>query len=554
MNDTDVPWIKARRRSRWLDARLVKLGRVGDHANRALGLLCALTRSGATRPQPRLHRLLHRVGVLDHDTRDALDAPRLERLPWGTRTVTAPAPPRPPGVDGMWPQEPVFHPDIYPAVLHLDRREAEDHMKANVLRYLGQVVSLTPHAAWRARRRPRVWPLDDAMFVRILTETSLAQHIRHTLSADDRVAFAAHIEGPADGYAKVDLSQVQPGPTLARVRLAPTVTLLHRGADGGYEARAIRVRDAVFTPTDGDAWTLARYQVLSGMHVQHTVIVHPRLHFPGDVINAVSRSVLPAGHLLARLIVPHTRLSLGLNRAVTHHRRSVLYNSQREIYTALPLETEGICAAVRVGRVGVEGSDAYPAYDFRGVGHDPRTRFGRYCHDWQSAFERFACEVTRQIPAGDPDVARWADAIHEWVPGFPDSRQISVGDSLGRAVGRYLATATVLHSADHHSYAAIPIEYLPMRVLVPTPDQQRPPKLDLSELVSAEDFFRHVLCHRMFFKPVVVESLDEVRYDFHERGAREAARSFRDEWTRLDARWASSGFPASYEIASSDQY
>lgn len=545
-----LPWVGAPRRARWIDARLTRLARVGDHANRALGLLSVLTRSGATRPRPALYKLLHRAGVLERDPASASDAPRLERLPWGTRSVAAPAPPRPDGVDGMWPQDPVFHPDIYPAVLHLDGAENRDHVRSNVLRYLGQVVSLSPRAAWRALAKPRVWSLDDALFARILTETSLAQHVRHSLCDADRAAFAGHLGGAPEGeLATVDLSQVRPGPSLPHVHLAPTVTLLRRAADGSYAVLAIRVEDAVVGPGDGDAWALARYQVLSGMHVQHTVIVHPRLHFPGDVINAVTRSALPPDHLLARLILPHARFSLGLDRAVTHHRRSVLYNSQREIYTPLPLETEGICAAVRVGRLGAEGREAYPAYDFRGVGHDTRTRFGRYCDDWQRAFERFACDATAGVTAGDPAVARWADAVARWVPGFPDGREVFEGDALGRAVGRYLATTTVLHSADHHSYAAIPIEYLPMRIRASASGA-----LDPSALVRAEDFFRHVLCHAMFFKPVVVESLDEVRYDFREGRAREAARAFRGERERLDALWAGSGFPASYEIASSIQY
>src|SRR6185503_4398063 len=123
--------------------------------------------------------------------------------------------------------------------------------------------------------------------------------------------------------------------------------------------------------------------------------------------------------------------------------------------------------------------------------HDPHTRFGRYCREWQDAFERFATLVTRRIPAGDPDVVRWADAIRDWVPGFPDGRRIFVDDCLGRAVGRYLATITVLHSADHYSYSAIPIEYLPMRIRVPSPDEH-PGQVGIADLVSAEDFFRHV--------------------------------------------------------------
>jgi hypothetical protein len=314
------------------------------------------------------------------------------------------------------------------------------------------------------------------------------------------------------------------------------------------------VRDAVFTRADGEAWSLARYHVLSGVHVQHTVIVHPRLHFPSDVVNAVSKTILPAGHCLARLILPHTRFTLGLDLAVSHHRRSVLYNSQREIYTGLPLETDGICAAVRLGRTGAPDAESYPEYDFRGIEHDRRTLFGRYCAEWQAAFERFACEVTHRIPAGDPDVVRWADTISAWVPGFPDGRRIFVGDGLGRAVGRYLASVTVLHSADHHSYAAIPIEYLPMRIRRPAPTGRGSGPIDLGNLVGVEDFFRHILNHEMFFKPVVVESLDEVRYGFDGEGERQAVRRFRDVQAELDERWGRSGFPVSYEIASSIQY
>ncbi|WP_317557767.1 hypothetical protein, partial [Rhodococcus erythropolis] len=246
----------------------------------------------------------------------------------------------------MWPQAPVLHPDIYPAVLHITSQEQTDHLRANMLRYLGQIVTLTPRAAWRAKMRPRVWPLDDALFARILTETTLAQHIRHTLSAEDRASFRACLDRPHEGFSRIDFSQVRPGPGMPGVRLAPTTTLLRQRKDGSYQARAIRVRDTVFTPADGDAWTLARYHVLSGVHVMHTLVGHPRLHFPSDVVNAVSKSVLPINHLLAQLILPHTRITLGLDRAVTHHRRSVLWTSPQEIYTPNALETEGICAAV----------------------------------------------------------------------------------------------------------------------------------------------------------------------------------------------------------------
>ena len=58
----------------------------------------------------------------------------------------------------------------------------------------------------------------------------------------------------------------------------------------------------------------------------------------------------------------------------------------------------------------------------------------------------------------------------------------------------------------------------------------------------------------MFFKPVIVQSLDEVRYGFQDSAAQRAVDEFRNEQIRLDKRWQNSGFPASYEIAGSIQY
>ena len=547
---SSLPWIQPPRDPTWA-RRLVKLSRLRDTANRALGVLLIMARTGPSRPRSWLYALLFRLGVLDEDPRLAPELPSLACLPWGARPVTAPPPEPPPGTDGPWPQAPVFHPGLYPAVLRLDQRDVEDHLRATALRYLGQIVSLTPRAAWRARVGPRVAPVDDALFSQILTETSLAQHLRHALRDADRLSFAAHVHADRE-YSTIDFSGVAPGPTLPGIELAPTVTLFERCGPGAFTVRAIQVDDTVYDPSDTERWPLARYQVLSGVHLQHTIIVHPRLHFPGDVINAVSRSVLPEGHVLARLIRPHTRYSLGLNRAVTHHRRSVLHNSQREIYAPLPLDSDGTCAALTLGREGMPDNPNYPAYDFWGVEHDEGTAFGRYCQAWQQAFEDFATEVTREIVAGDPAVLRWADAISEWVPGFPASDAIFVGDTLARALGRYLAAVTALHSGDHHSYASIPIEYLPMR-LRQAPQDPAPP-LSLRKLVGPEGYFRHRLCHQMFFVPVVIESLDEVRYEFLAPHARAAAERFASARARLDAQWAGSGFPASYQIASSIQY
>ena len=63
-----------------------------------------------------------------------------------------------------------------------------------------------------------------------------------------------------------------------------------------------------------------------------------------------------------------------------------------------------------------------------------------------------------------------------------------------------------------------------------------------------------VVNHALFFKPVVAQSLDEVRYPFSDERDRQAARQFREDQIALDVRWRRSGFPASHQIASSIQY
>jgi hypothetical protein len=89
---------------------------------------------------------------------------------------------------------------------------------------------------------------------------------------------------------------------------------------------------------------------------------------------------------------------------------------------------------------------------------------------------------------------------------------------------------------------------------VPSPDVEVPQALNLSAYISVEDFFRQQLCYPMFFKPVAVRTLSEVRYGFTDARARAAEETFRQDMKKLDARWASSTFPSSTEIASSLQY
>ena len=251
---------------------------------------------------------------------------------------------------------------------------------------------------------------------------------------------------------------------------------------------------------------------------------------------------------------PHTVFTLGLNKAVIHHRRSVLLNCQQEIYTPLAYDAKGIIELAAAGRNGVAGSRRYVPYRFGDELFGEHVAYGRYRNEWHDVYQRYAAEVLRRVPAHDPHVVAWADHIHRFVPGFPSGAEITKGDTLSRAVATYICSVSVFHSGDHFSYAAIPPAAIPWRLRLPSPAMKIPHRIDPNELVTPEDHFRHLLCHSMFFVPVVRRSLAQVRYDFSDPAARAAVQGLKTNVAKLDAKWQGSGFPTSKQSACSIHY
>lgn len=511
----------------------------------------ALMRHGGGRDTPAIPRLLRALGVLDRAPEDWEDEAVVEALPWGAQDDRFPRAPRPEGVEGPWPQAPVVHPGFFPPVLHLDDAERRQHREVNVARYLGQLVLLLPGAAARAALRPRVRRVSDARFLSLITTTSLAQFLHLGLEPAQEEAFAAHLGGGRT--ARVDASALTTEHLLPGVYAAPTVTLLEE-APGGWSLVAIRCGEEVLTPADGDGWELAKLFVLQGLGVLLINLLHPRLHFSGDAICAATRSLLPGDHLLSRLLAPHGELTLGLHEAVIHHRRSVLHNSQRELYSPFPHTASGIHHHVALGLSGTPDNRAYGAFSMDAVLIGEHTAYGRWRRAWFDHIEAFVGEVVSRLPEDDAHLGPWADAVHVWLPDFPDAEAARHRPTLARALALYIFTVSVCHTGDHHSYAGIPLEEIPMRLRQAPPQAGAACALDLDSLVTPEDALRHRLCHPMFFAPCIVSSLASVDYAFEDPGAAAAARAFRAGFEALDAAWAGSTFPASGQIAASVQY
>lgn len=530
--------------------------------DRALGALSVLTRSGPAIRQPAMHDWLQRLGVLQRSPASWPLPRAMARLPWGPGRVQGPEPERPAGVHGTWLQTSVMHPDLYPTFLQVPRRDRADHVRYNSLRYLGQLVRLTPVAAWHALFSPRVSALDDEQLAHMLTQTSLGQFVDLTLEPRDRQRFASFLErAPQAQWARVDLSAVPVDRLVDGVYAAAPVVLLQRLPERRYRVVAIGFDDVVLGPGDGARWQLARYFVMQAAAAQMVLVVHPRLHFPHDVIHIATRQLLPRRHPLRLLLEPHSRFTLGMNHAVANHGRSVVHNPQRELYGAFAQTAEGVAEAFILGRCGRPGEGA-PRGD--ATAHRPfrygdavlgdHTAYGQYRQQWLEAMEAFVGELLHDLRADDPLVQRWANEIARWVDGFPDGARIRRQGQLVRAVALHLACVTVFHTADHHSFADLPLTQVPLRLRVAPPNAGRVVGGDLQRLVSREDFFRHYLCHAMFFQPVIIQPLLRTHYDFRSDAARAAVARFRRQCRTLDRRWAASPFPVSEDIANSIQY
>ena len=203
---------------------------------------------------------------------------------------------------------------------------------------------------------------------------------------------------------------------------------------------------------------IARYFVLQHAATQTILVWHPRLHFPCDAVHAITLSMLPDGHPIKQLVLPHTPLTLGLHQAVIHNQRSVFHNNQRELFTPMAYTTRAIHEAAARGRRGVPGNRGYPEYRWGEDMVGEHVRYGHYRREWADAFFLLCQGVLAGVSPSDRAVSAWADHIAAFVPGFPDSSVIFQGDTLARAVSTWMRGVTVFHTADHYNYARIHVE------------------------------------------------------------------------------------------------
>ena len=456
-----------------------------------------------------------------------------------------------------WPQpSPISFDGLAPTVLNVPDDEVKEFLDIVVSRYVKTLRTYWVEAAGFALQHPALEVIDDNEFINLIERTPFSRFLCPTLDAPDQNDFAPFLKSdlPRGQFFKMDLSVFSDVTALPEMYVAPTVTLFERQIGGTLVPRAIKINGLILQPKDSHAWELARYFVLQGAALAMIAGIHPTVHFPMDSINALTKSILPEGHLVRRLLDPHLFMQLPLNYAVLHIDRSVAHNSQREIYTPFPIPKESFFGVMQSFYRGIPGNSAYPPYRFTLHAPEIHSDYGKFISFYFATILKFVTRITAGVKKRDPYIRRWAHHISISVPGFPNADKIFEGDNLARALTNFICNVSVIHSADHAGYAKLSINKVPLRMRQPAPSSSKILPLNLRKLVHWEDLFRHRMAREMYFKPSTVRKLMDVTYHFETEEQLDAVDCLHEDIRELDNGLESLRVVALDEIASSIQY
>ncbi len=467
-------------------------------------------------------------------------------------------------IQAPWPQpSPHFPDEMAPSVLHVPQSEIEEFLDKVVARYVSTLRAGWMDSFTETWLKPGLEPVDDPEFCRILVETPFAKMLCDQLDPEDLENFAPLLrmraaDKPGQLY-KLDLSPLGQVRTHAGQELRPSVTLLECFPNGKFQPLGIRLEHRLLTPSDGSHWELAKYFVLQGCANALIASIHPRVHFPVDSINAITKTTLPDGHPVSRILLPHCYMQLPLNFAVLYIDRSVAHNHQREIYTPFPTTRDGFMQLIRAGYAGIKDNSAWPRFRFQMGGPKFPGPYARYLDRYYEACLGFARSWLKDFDLDEP-TRKWADSIAGFIEGFPKAEALERDpDLLRQAVATFIHNVSIVHSADHIVYARESIRKVPLRLRVPPPtaaesDRTALQPLDRSQLVRRGDLFRHRMARKMYFQPNTVVRLTDVRYEEKTREERLAATDFFRSMRLLDRESSMNRFVPLDDLASSIQY
>lgn len=457
---------------------------------------------------------------------------------------------------GPWPQPSANHPlGEVPGVLHLPFSETFSWWMKVGARYLRDLVLYTPQALIKAISYNGLKSLSDEQFCNLIFQTCYAKYLTEELSFNVRRLFSAYIEKNKK-YLVVDFSAMDVLIPVEGMYCEKSIALFEVTEDGTPSIVAINLRQYIVDKTDGDLWMLAKFVVMQGASVHINVAEHPKLHFPMDAINAVTKTAVPMDHILFQLLIPHFEITLKLNYQVLNNPTSLLENKWWMVYGPFPATSTSLRDLMVVGYCGLKDNPSYPKFQYPLNGPQKvNSDFGTFHEMYYPAYYEFAKKVLAEIPHKDKFVTQWANYIHQFMPSFPDGSLIWQGDTFVKAVAVLLWDLTLGHATDHKTYSEIPVYWNPMRLRVASPIYKTPGyKFDLRSAVTIMDQTKWIMANRLFYRPWNIKNLMEIDYGFSLNILNDHVNVFRKNLKDIEARLPVKNYMPVDMIPASIQY
>ncbi|MGE3636775.1 MAG: hypothetical protein AB7P00_43130, partial [Sandaracinaceae bacterium] len=247
-----------------------------------------------------------------------------------------------------------------PTVLGVPREDYRDFLDHVVSRYERTLRRSWPRMAMRAavRGAERV---DDARFVALAWDGPFAKMLTRTIDDEAARVFGDRVPQRALLCDVRAMRVVRPH-ALSGCDVRGGLALFEDRGDAPPRPIAIAVDGSDVVEPDDPRWGLAKTKILSALASCLVLGVHSRLHFPFDVVNAVTRTHLPPRHRLRELLEPHCFVHLSLDYGVLYSDRSVAHNDQRELYTPFAASKEGQLALISCAWDGLPGSAVWARF------------------------------------------------------------------------------------------------------------------------------------------------------------------------------------------------
>lgn len=461
-------------------------------------------------------------------------------------------------LDQVWPQPSPISAKMPHAVLYLPSDEIREFLVKIVSRFQRQVATSWIAALRYLRRKPHLDCPDDETFAKHLTETVFTYFLTDSLTAADREFLAANGIS-SESVRKSDLTPVSTVDCYDGLHCAGSVVYLRERADGAFELvgavmvdRELRMQELV-RPSDGDAWKLAKMHVLQGATYLSLFVTHPRTHFPMDAIIAVTRTLLPKEHPVAQLIAPHTYLQLPLDYSVIHIKNGPGYNDPRLYYTAFSGKGRSQYGLFEICYSGMEGCDAFPKYEFGYLLRSRKTKYMQHLLGYYDIILEFVRQVVAEVEI-DELLLSWGEQCAHYVRGFPGPELLRDRETLAACVAYVVWNCSVVHSADHWDFHAIPLEHKPTRLRVPAPFRREGCHFDPAKLTNVDDRLRHFMWNELYLRHWLLKRLCEVDYGFQSARLQAAQRELMGKLEAYDAAHGATHYIRYREICSSIHY